>query len=86
MTLDQEKLFARLVDQVEHTARQVDQMHCSLVGFEGQGGLHQRVQQIEDRVTELQGFRARLIGVAIAVSTVITVLGEKIAGAILPSK
>ena len=83
MTEEQER-------KLDKSATKVGQIHSTIFGVEGQGGMlrdhrdfteetHREISLLRRNSEELNTFKAKALGVILAVSTLITILGNKIA-------
>lgn len=77
--------FAQLTAALERTERKVDQMHTSLFGQEGIGGLARQILQMEtrqeeldERIDDLRGWRAKILGAALAVAAIAAPIAEHV--------
>lgn len=72
MTQEQERKLDLMVEQV-------GAIHTTLFGVEGQGGIHRRVEKLEEHREEIKGVIAKLFGALIVIGGVASFLGSKIA-------
>lgn len=72
MTEEQER-------KLDKVAELVGQMHTTLFGVEGQGGIHRRVERLEEHREEMKGVMAKVFGALIVIGSVASFIGAKIA-------
>lgn len=87
--MDSEKLHdieIRLSKIEERDARiesKLDQIHVTLFGAEGVGGVHRWVSELNSKVLAMEReqahWRGKVLGIALAASALMGVLGSKIA-------
>lgn len=70
MTQEQEQ-------KLDLMAEKVGQIHTTLFGAEGQGGIHRRVEKLESHREEMTAFKAKLLGMVTAASFLASAAGSK---------
>lgn len=65
--------------KLDKVAEQVGQMHTTLFGVEGQGGIHRRVERLEEHREEMKGIMAKVFGALIVIGSIASFLGAKLA-------
>ncbi len=65
--------------KLDKVAEQVEQMHTTLFGVEGQGGIHRRVERLEAHREEMKGIMAKVFGALIIIGSIASFIGAKIA-------
>ncbi len=89
MTGENGDQLATFRDLLEDTNRKVGQMHTVVFGAEGQGGLirehekfanrtNAKLEELDRHKEEVNTFKAKVLGVVLAVSTIVTLLGNKL--------
>jgi hypothetical protein len=71
MTPEQER-------KLDGVADKVGAIHTTLFGAEGQGGIHRRVERLEQHREEITVFKAKLLGMVTAVSFFGSLAGSKL--------
>ncbi len=72
MTEEQER-------KLDKVAYEVGQIHTTLFGVEGQGGIHRRVERLELHREEMKGIMAKVFGALIVIGSIASFIGAKIA-------
>jgi uncharacterized coiled-coil protein SlyX len=87
------EIEARLSKIEERDARiesKLDQIHTTLFGHEGVGGVHRWVSEINARLnkmeTEQAHWRGKILGIAAASSVIMGIIGSKLASLLTGSK
>lgn len=70
MTEEQEK-------KLDGVAEKVGQIHTTLFGVEGQGGINRRVERLEVHREEMTAFKAKMLGMVTAASFLASAAGSK---------
>ena len=76
MTTEQEQQVVRQISDIQ---AKLTEIHATIFGVEGQGGLHRRIEKLEGHRDEINIFKAKMLGAVTVASAVASFLGVKIA-------
>lgn len=77
--------FAELKETLQDTHNKVSQIHTTVFGAEGQGGVLRDVAELKKHREEMTVFKAKLLGMVLAASAFASFIGSKLSTLIFGS-